>query len=71
MANALVEGVGDRLVGQEKGDVEVLLGCGDDAIHEGKSVDDGKEVCLDLKVILRHVDGNDKVRPLSGEELFD
>ena len=64
MANALVKRVGDRLVGEEKGDAEVLLGCGDDAIHEGESVDDGKEVCLDLKVILSDVDGYDKVRPL-------
>ena len=57
MANALVKGVGNRLVREDKGDVEVLRGCGDDAIHEGESVDDGKEVCLDLKVILSDVDG--------------
>ncbi len=64
MTYALIEGVGDCLVWEEKGDVKVLGGGCDDAIHEGESVDDGEEACLDFKVILNDVDGNDKVRPL-------
>ena len=71
MAYALIEGVGDCLVWEEKGDVKVLGGGCDDAVQEGESVDDGKEVCLDLEVILSDVDGDDKVRPLRSEEFFD
>ena len=32
---------------------------------------DGKEMCLDLEVVLSDVDGNDKVRPLRSEEFFN
>ena len=63
------------MVGEEKCDVEVLLGYGADAVHENESVDDGKEVCLDLEVVLSAVDRDDKMRPsallLQSEEFFN
>ena len=71
MANALVNGIGDSLVGEEKCNVEVLLGYGDDVVDDSESVDDGEEVCLDLEVVLSNVDGDDEMRPLGSGEFFD
>ena len=62
MANSVVEGVGDGLVREEEGDIEVLLGYGAEAVDNGKGVDDGKDVCLNLEVVLSNMDGDDKVR---------
>ena len=41
------------MVWKEKGDVEVLGGGCNDAVHEGECVDDGKEMCLDLTDVVR------------------
>ena len=41
MANALVNGVGDGLVREEKCNVVALLGDGDDVVDDGEGVDDG------------------------------
>ena len=71
MANALVNGIGDSLVGEEKCNVVVLLGYGDDVVDDSESVDDGEEVCLDLEVVLSNVDGDDEMRPLGSGEFFD
>ena len=66
MANASVKGVGDGLVREKKSDVEVGLSRVADAGDYGEGVDDAKNVCLNLKVVLGDVDGNDGVRSLRG-----
>ena len=52
------------MVGEKKGDVEVLLGDVANAIDNGEGVDNGKEMCLNLEVVLSYVDGDDKMRSL-------
>ena len=71
LANALVNGIGDGLVGKEKCDVVVLLGYSDDVVDNSESVDDGEEVSLDLEVVLSDVNGNDEMRPLGSGEFFN
>ena len=60
----MVEGIRGSLVGEEKSDVEVLLGYGTDAVDKSEGVDDGKEVCLNLEVVLSDVDRDDQMRSL-------
>ena len=51
----------DSLVGEKKGDVEVLLGDVANAVDYGEGVDNGKEMCLNLEVVLSYVNGDDKM----------
>ena len=64
LANAVVEGVRGGLVREKKGDVEVWLGNVANAGDYGEGVDNGKEMCLNLEVVLSYVDGDDKMRSL-------
>ena len=52
------------MVWKEKGDGEFSWGGCNYAVDESESVDDGENVCLNLKVVLGDVDGNDGVRSL-------
>ena len=57
----MVEGVPNGLVREEKGDVEAWLGDVANAGDYGEGVDDGKEMCLNLEVVLSYVNGDDKM----------
>ena len=61
MANALVEGLCGRLIGDEEGDGESVWCGGGSVIDKGESMYDGENVRLKVEVVLRGMNGNNKM----------